>query len=376
MTTPLRLSSLLIKPAGPDCNLACAYCFYRPAGALYPHARRPRMPLHVLRALVRQYLELTDRPAFCWQGGEPTLMGLDFFRTVIALQKKFGRPGTVVANSLQTNGVLIDDEWARLLARYRFLVGLSLDGPPDIHDLYRRNRGGAPTLHRVLQGLRTLQQHQVETNALCLVTPLNARQPARTFQFLLDQGLEYLQFIPCVEKDPHSGELAAFGVRPAEWGDFLCATFDLWWAHRDRVHVRHIDDLLLNLLGRAPEVSCSWQPECGDYVVVEHNGDVYACDFFVDAEHKYGNLLETSLGELVQQPQRAAFARAKRQLSPVCEACEFLRLCHGGCCKHRVFVGGRLDVPTFLCAGFQQFFAHAIPKLESILGDYQPPPES
>lgn len=365
MTSPSRITSLLIKPAGPDCNLACDYCFYRPAGALYPHTRRPRMQPHVLRELVAQYMALSDTPAFCWQGGEPTLMGVDFFRRVVALQQKHGRAGQVVANSLQTNGVLIDDEWARLLARYRFLVGLSLDGPADIHDHYRRNRGGAPTHARVLQALRTLRQHRVETNVLSLITPLSASQPERVFQFLVEQGLEYLQFIPCVEHE-------TFGLRPDQWGDFLCATFDLWLPLRDRLHLRHVDDLILQLLGRGNEVSCACKPECGDYLVVEHNGDVYACDFFVDQGHRYGNLLQTPLAELVALPEVLAFAEAKRSLAAECRTCEFLELCYGGCCKHRVFHADRLDVPTFLCAGLRQFFAHALPRLRPLLDEYRP----
>lgn len=366
-----HVSSLLIKPAGPDCNLGCTYCFYRPAGILYPHTRRPRMPLRVLEALVQQYMGLTDHPVFCWQGGEPTLMGVDFFRTVIALQKKHGGPGHVVANSLQTNGILIDDEWARLLGRYKFLIGLSLDGPADIHDHYRRNRGGAPTLEKVLGALRTLRQHHVETNALCLVTPLSARQPARVMSFLVDQKLEYLQFIPCVERNPHSGAIAEFGVLPEQWGEFLCAVFDLWLPLRERLHIRHIDDLILQLLGREQEVSCSCQAQCGDYAVVEHNGDVYACDFFVDEEHKYGNLLEAPLAELLVKPEVGEFARAKGHLSAQCQACEYLSYCYGGCCKHRVFQSGTLDVPTYLCAGIKQFYAHALPRLQEIVSDYQ-----
>ncbi|MEI6501631.1 MAG: radical SAM protein, partial [Armatimonadota bacterium] len=201
------ISSLLIKPAGPDCNLACRYCFYRPALGLYPQTPHPRMSVEVLRAVVGQYMAMawTEGPhaqpaAFCWQGGEPTLMGVDFYRTVIALQKKHGHSGQVVANSLQTNGVLIDDEWARLLARYRFLIGVSLDGPPEVHDHYRVNRGGEGTLARVLRGLKTLQRNGVESNALCLVTSHSASRARVIWEFLREQKLEYLQFIPCLER--------------------------------------------------------------------------------------------------------------------------------------------------------------------------------
>jgi uncharacterized protein len=227
------ISSLLIKPAGPDCNLACSYCFYRPALGLYPDTPHPRMSAEVLREVVRQYMALSwaegsqapQPAAFCWQGGEPTLMGVDFYRTVIALQKKHGHSGQVVANSLQTNGILVDDEWARLLARYRFLVGISLDGPAEVHDHYRLNLGGAGTLQRVLRGLKTLQRNQVETNALCMVTSWSARRARLVYEFLREQKLDYLQFIPCLERSlAQDGSLAEFTITPQQYGEFLCGS--------------------------------------------------------------------------------------------------------------------------------------------------------
>ena len=349
------ISSLLIKPAGPDCNLACRYCFYRPALGLYPQTPHPRMSVEVLREVVGQYMAMawsqteagrlvagpsngqTTPAAFCWQGGEPTLMGVDFYRTVIALQKKHGHSGQVVANSLQTNGILIDDEWARLLARYRFLIGVSIDGPPEVHDHYRVNLGGEGTLARVLRGLNTLQRNGVESNALCLVTSHSASRARVIWEFLREQKLEYLQFIPCLERKigtdtifpvplrrsdappgkivsvpifPDAG-LAEFTVTPEQYGDFLCEIFDLWWPEREAAHVRIFDDLLADSLGVPESKTCEFRPRCGDYLVVEHNGDVFDCDFFVDREHQVGNLMQTPLAKLAEAPSFTQFAAAK-----------------------------------------------------------------
>lgn len=363
------ISSLLIKPAGPDCNLACRYCFYRPASALYPKTKHPRMTLEVLRELVRQYMTLAERPAFCWQGGEPTLMGVDFYRSAIALQKKHGYAGQVVANSLQTNAVLLDDEWARLLGRYSFLVGVSLDGPAEVHDHYRVNMGGQPTLAQVLRGMKVLQRAQVEHNALCMVTSLSATKAGLIWDFLLAQGLEYLQFIPCLEKERRTGQLAEFTVSPGAYGEFLCEIFDLWWPERQRVHVRLFDDLLAEVLGRPETKACELRPRCGDYLVVEHNGDVYACDFFVDREHRVGNLTQEPLAELAKAEIFGAFSAAKGQYGEQCGQCEWLSTCCGGCQKHRIFAHGCVEGPTYLCESYRQILAHARPRLVELAGE-------
>lgn len=404
------ISSLLIKPAGPDCNLACSYCFYRPALGLYPEAPHPRMSLEVLREVVRQYMamawekagpdaggEAADmRPlresapaAFCWQGGEPTLMGVDFYRTVIALQKKHGHSGQVVANSLQTNGMLIDEEWARLLARYRFLVGVSIDGPPEVHDHYRLNMGGQPTLTRVLRGLKTLQRHQVEANALCMITSFSASRARIIWDFLREQKLDYLQFIPCLERNEgwhgqsagpanssehgqktdhgtRSPDLAPFAITPEQYGEFLCEILDLWWPERETMHVRVFDDLLADLLGVPESKTCEFRPRCGDYLVVEHNGDVFDCDFFVDREHQVGNLMRTPLAELAQAQSFREFAQAKSCYGGQCQGCEWLSLCCGGCQKHRLFGEGKIEAPSYLCAGYRQLFEHALPRLRGL----------
>lgn len=366
-----NISSLLIKPAGPDCNLACSYCFYRPALGLYPQTPHPRMSLEVLRELVRQYMEMAwetaRQAAFCWQGGEPTLMGVDFYRSVIALQKKHGHAGQSVANSLQTNGLLLNDEWARLLARYRFLVGISLDGPAEIHDHYRLRAGKAGTLAQVLLGLKTLQRHAVESNALCMITSYSASRARVIWEFLREQGVDYLQFIPCLEKAigiaGPAAPLAEFAITPEQYGAFLCEIFDLWWPDRATAHVRVFDDLLADVLGIPEGKACELRPRCGDYLVVEHNGDVFDCDFFVDREHQVGNLLQTPLGELAQSPAFAQFAAAKGCYGGQCQGCEWLSLCCGGCQKHRLFEAGKIEAPSYLCSGYRRLFEHALPRL-------------
>jgi uncharacterized protein len=364
---PPPLSSLLLKPAGPDCNLACGYCFYRPAAALFPRDPHPRMTHDTLRAVVSQYMLLSETPAFAWQGGEPTLMGVEFFRTVVALQQKHGHPGQVVANSLQTNGVLLDDEWARFLARYRFLVGLSLDGPAEIHDHYRRHRNAQPSLAEVLSGLATLRRHEVETNALTLVTARSLSQVATIYAFLRDQGLEFLQFIPCVEKSPRSGRPLEFCVEPRAYGDFLCHLFDLWLPEHETVHIRLFDDLLASLLGRTESLSCTFRDHCGDYVVVEHNGDVFCCDFFVDEAHCLGNLSHQPLSSLLESPHFVEFAAAKRRFAARCRACSWLPLCQGGCPKHRGFVSSADSADQYLCAAYEAFFTYAVPRLQPLV---------
>ena len=415
------ISSLLIKPAGADCNMACSYCFYRRAAGLYPATPQPRMSPEVLRELVRQYMALSwaasehvvgfsrSRPeaasgsgepshgppaacgqaAFCWQGGEPTLMGLPFYRQVVALQQKFGHPGQIVGNSLQTNGLLINDEWARFLARYRFLIGLSLDGPPEVHDHYRLSLGGQPTQRQVVRAWRVLQQSHVETNILCMATAHSADRTGLIFEYLYELGARFMQFIPCLEQHPRGerershGEPLPYTISPEAYGDFLCAAFDAWRPYRREVSVRLFDDIVSHLTGHEELVSCEFRPRCGDYLVVEHNGDLYTCDFFVDAAHALGNLMAQPLAEVAAGADFAAFAAAKGEVSQGCEECEWLSFCQGGCQKHRLFAQrvetscAREDTrahaasphPTYLCEAYRRFFAHAVPALREVVAE-------
>jgi uncharacterized protein len=289
-------------------------------------------------------------------------MGLDFFRQVVAWQQEFGQPGQVVANGLQTNGLLLDAEWAEFLREYHFLVGVSLDGPPDLHDHYRLDLGGKGTFQRVLDRIALLKEAEAEYNILCVVNALNVHQPDRVWDFFMEQGFSYIQFIPCVEVDPRTGSPSDFSVTPEQFGRFLCRIFDRWYQEGPLdVYVRYFNDVMAVYLGHECP-TCLYRRECGDYVVVEHNGDVYACDFFVEPEWKLGNLMEQPLWEIVATPHAQAFRARKRNLAPECQRCGWLPVCHGGCPKYRRINGG-VDRPTYFCRAYRMFFAHAHARL-------------
>lgn len=296
-------------------------------------------------------------------------MGLDFYRHVVALQQALGHSGQIVGNSLQTNGLLLTEEWARFLARYRFLIGLSLDGPPEVHDHYRLRLGGQPTQAQVVRAWRTLQRVGVETNLLCMVTSHSADRAGLIFDYFYDLGARFMQFIPCLESHPRTGELLPYAVTPEQHGDFLCALFDRWLPHRREVSIRFFDDVVSRLVDRDDLVSCEFRPRCGEYVVIEHNGDIYACDFFVDREHRLGNIATDPLAQVAAGESCAAFAAAKAETAEQCRACEWLSFCHGGCPRHRLFPQGTLTSPTYLCTAYRRFFAHALPQLREIAAE-------
>ena len=360
---PPKLESLLIKPNSADCNLACTYCFYAPKAALYPHTKVHRMSDEVLAEMVKQFTHICPgQAAFSWQGGEPTVAGVEFFERVVAYQKQFGRHGQSIANSLQTNTTLIDDRWARFLREYNFLVGCSLDGPKEVHDHYRRTHDGRGSYDRVMQGIEALQRHGVEYNILVLVNDVSVERPAELLDFFLGQGFRYLQFIPCVERDPDTGGPASYAVEPRKFGEFLCTVFDEWTRHEvPQFYVRDFEDLLIGYV-RGEASCCMYARRCGGYVVVEHNGDVYACDFHCDHEWKLGNLLETPLEDIVKGKGYADFAFRKLSLHDECRQCQWLPLCRGGCVKHRTAMGGDETSLNYLCEAYKVFFEHAHPR--------------
>jgi uncharacterized protein len=357
MTPRNRERSLLIKPVSGDCNLHCAYCFYheRPADP-YQDQRRHRMSLQVLEALVKQGVRLNRRHAiFAWQGGEPTLAGLDFFKKAVELEQKHGFAGQAVSNGLQTNGLLLDAAWARFLRTYNFLLGVSLDGPAPYHDCYRTYLDGSPTQEKVLEALRLLKSYQVEFNVLAVVNRVTSQHGAEIYDYLLSQGCDYLQFIPCVERDPATGKLADFSVEPERFGDFLCTVFDRWYnGGNPQASVRDFEAILAIYLGQEASMCC-YQPECGSYLVVEHNGDVYPCDFLVRREHCLGNLLQTPLEQLFAGEALQRFAAVKADPRPECIACAWLGYCHQGCPRFLGLDGQR----HYLCRAYQRFFAHS-----------------
>ena len=357
------LDSLLIKPNSADCNLDCTYCFYAPKAALYPDTKVHRMSDEVLEAMVKQFTGMcSGQAAFSWQGGEPTLAGVEFFERVVEFQKKHGRPGQSIANSLQTNTTLIDDRWARFLRQYHFLVGCSLDGPKEIHDHYRVTHDGRGSYDKVREGIACLERHRVEHNILVLVNDLNVKQPKELLRFFLDEGFHYLQFIACVECDPATGQPAPYAVPARAFGEFLCAIFDEWAAPEvPQFYVRDFEDLLIAYV-RGEAACCLYAKRCGGYAVVEHNGDVYACDFHCDPKWKLGNLLETPLEEIARSEGYREFALRKLQLHEQCRQCTWIEYCRGGCVKHRTASGGDAGDLNYLCEAYKAFFAHAHPQ--------------
>jgi uncharacterized protein len=365
-----QLDSVLVKPAGPDCNMACRYCFYLEKERLFPEEEVHRMSKAVLEATIRQVMTRGGaNVSFGWQGGEPTLMGTDFFERAVELEKKYGCSGQTVGNGLQTNGLLIDRQWCRLLREARFLVGLSLDGPAHVHDHYRLSRGGQPTWQRVTEALKRMLDSGVEVNALTVLNDYSARFPQEIYGFLKESGLKHMQFIPCVEPDPNDPErVAPFSVSPEQFGTFLCEVFDRWLDDfRDgqpTTFVRWFDSIFATYVGSRPP-ECTLLPECGNYVVVEHNGDVFACDFFVEDDWRLGNVLDEDLLAMLNSPQQARFGRRKAQLPRACQACRWLTHCRGGCPKER-WAHPSGERQSYLCDSYKMFFSHADDQLRKL----------
>ena len=356
------LTSLLIKPAGPDCNMACAYCFYREKSAAFPETAVHRMTDEVLEETMRQVF---DQPipalSIGWQGGEPTLMGLPFFEKAVELQVRHGR-GKSVGNGLQTNGLLLDRRWAAFLRKYHFLVGLSLDGPEHVHDRYRKRAGGQPSWAAVVDKARMLLAEGVETNALVVVNDYSVRFAEEIYEFHKNLGLVHMQFIPCVETDPADpARGAAFSAPAAAYGDFLVRLFDLWLADfrngEPTTFIRLVDSLFFLYVDREPP-ECTLLPECGNYVVVEHTGDVFACDFFVEERWKLGNVMDGKLIHMLNSARQNEFGRMKAAVPAACRICSWLRLCRGGCTKDRLRDSRDAGLSHF-CAASKKFHAHA-----------------
>jgi len=315
------------------------------------------MSPEVLEELIKQGMRLEPRHAtFGWQGGEPTLAGLDFFRRVVELQKKYGRTGQSVSNGLQTNGILLTPEWARFLHEYRFLVGVSLDGPAPYHDYYRKYPDGRPTHAQVIKTLQMLREYEVEFNVLAVVNRLTADHGAEIYDYFLSQRFYFMQFIPCVEVDPVTGKITDFSVEPEQFGDFLCEVFDRWYnGGEPEASIRDFEAILAVYLGQEAPL-CSYQKECGSYVVVEYNGDVYPCDFLVREDLYLGNLMETPLEEIFESEALRRFAAQKAKPRPECEVCAWKVICNQGCPR---FVGLDGTNRHYLCRAYQRFFAHA-----------------
>jgi len=365
---------VMTKPIGPLCNLDCSYCFYLEKEKLFPSGEKFRMSDEVLETYIRQYLDSQPGPevSFAWQGGEPTLMGVDYFRKVVALQRRYAG-GRIVRNALQTNGTLLDDEWGEFLKREDFLIGVSIDGPRALHDTYRVDKGGRPTFDKVIGGIEVLRRHGVEFNTLTVVNNVNVRHPLEVYRFLKEIGSGFIQFIPLVERsspgemlaEPESlsSQVTSWSVPSEAYGEFLVRIFEEW-VRRDvgRVFVQTFDVALGNWSGMGGGL-CVFSENCGRAVALEHNGDVYSCDHYVYPQYRLGNLLNQSLGEMLDSPEQEKFGRDKSATLPrYCRECEVRFACHGECPKHRFIrtPDGEAGL-NYLCAGYKRFFTHVDP---------------
>jgi uncharacterized protein len=394
----------MVKPFGPICNLECSYCYYLEKESLYPEGTDFRMPPDVLEAFVRQYIESQDTPevTFAWQGGEPTLLGLGFFREVVRLQETFA-DGKKISNAIQTNGTVLDDDWCEFFTAHRFLVGLSIDGPRELHDAYRVDKGGKPSFHKVMRGLDFLQKHGTEYNTLTVVNRANSERPLEVYRFLKEIGSRFFQFIPLVEREadapareqglslsgpPVAGSdplttsppVTRWSVEARQYGAFLVQIFDEWVRHDvGQVFVQLFDTTLAGWMGAEPPL-CVFAETCGDALVLEHNGDLYSCDHYVYPEYLLGNILDTPMEELVGTPEQVRFGEAKRDDLPrYCLECPVRFVCNGECPKHRISSTPDGDPGlNYLCPAYKRFFTHVTPAMEimaELLRRRRPPAE-
>ncbi len=361
---------MLAKPTGSACNLNCAYCFFLAKEAFYPGSRF-RMTDEMLELYLRQYIESQreDLVTIAWQGGEPTLMGLDFFKRSVEIARKVARPGMRIEHTIQTNGTLLDDAWCAFFHEHHFLVGLSIDGPRALHDAYRVDKGGRPTFDKVVAAARLLQQHQVDFNVLTTVHAANASHPLDVYHFIRDElGVQWMQFIPIVERINADGRslvqegqaVTDRSVDPQQWGQFLITIFDEW-VRRDvgSVYVTMFEAALASWVG-APAALCIFAETCGNALAIEHNGDVYSCDHFVEPNYLLGNIQEQHLVELVASEQQRRFGTDKRDTLPgYCLKCKVRFACQGECPKNRFrnTPDGKPGL-NYLCAGYKAFFTH------------------
>ncbi|MGA2992035.1 MAG: anaerobic sulfatase maturase [Candidatus Korobacteraceae bacterium] len=371
---------VIAKPIGPVCNLACKYCFYLEKELLYPHTNRWSMTDDVLEIYIRQYIaaQSVDTVHFAWQGGEPTLLGVDFFRKAVLLQKKYAN-GKHIENSLQTNGICLNDEWGRFLAEADFLVGLSIDGPKELHDCYRKDSGGHPTFDRVLRGLEILKQFKVPFNTLTCVHRKNSVAPLSVYNFLKAHGSGHIQFIPIVECAspvssgnqsylvPPSRDIQAavtdWSVEPEAYGQFLCAIFDEWVRKDVGKQFIQLFDVALEIWLGMEASLCVFRSACGRAIAMEHSGDVYSCDHFVYPENRLGNLMQKPLAEMAFCSQQVRFGQEKKEKLPqICRKCDVEFACHGECPKHRFVTTPEGEYGlNYLCPAYQMFFRHVGP---------------
>jgi len=376
MVKASREFQVFVKPIGSLCNLDCYYCYYLKKEKLYPKGESFRMPDDILEEYIVQHINASPEPVirFSWHGGEPTVLGLDYFRKIVALQRKHQPPNQRIANGMQTNGTLLDEDWCRFFAKEGFAVGLSLDGPQEMHDLYRVTKDQKPTFEQTMRGYKLLQKHQVYCDILCVVNAQNVRHPSQVYRFFKQIEAPYVTFLPMVEPQPDAENGVSQLTVPADaWGDFLCTIFDEW---RDQdigqIKVQIFEEAARTAFDQEHSL-CIFRPICGDIPVVEHNGDFYSCDHFVDAEHCLGNIRETPLVELLESPAQRAFGEAKLDTLPrYCRTCEVRAMCNGECPKNRfIRTPDGEEGLNYLCAGYKRFFTHSLPFVAEVAAEWR-----
>jgi len=376
MTIASRGFQVFVKPAGAACNLACRYCYYLGSGRGGPGGGPARMPEDLLEDYIAQHIAASSDEIirFSWHGGEPTVLGVDYFRRIVEIQRAYRPAGRTIANGMQTNGTLLDEEWGRFLAAEGFSVGLSLDGPRELHDRYRLARDGTSTFDATMRGYEILRRHGVPTDILCVVSAENVRRPLDVYGYFREIGASYVTFLPLVERRPDAPGGVSPDTVPAEaWGDFLCAVFDEWVAGDiGRIKIQVVEEAARTAFGQEHSL-CIFRPVCGDIPVLERNGDFYSCDHFVDEAHRVGNIRETPLVELLENPAQLAFGLAKLENLPlVCRACEVLMMCNGECPKNRFAhaPGGEPGL-NYLCAGYKKFFDRVRPFVAEVAAEWR-----
>ncbi len=376
MVKASRGFQVFVKPVGSICNLDCQYCYYLEKEHLYPKGESFRMPDDILEEYIVQHIDASADPViqFSWHGGEPTVLGLDYFRKIVSLQRKHQPSNRRIANGMQTNGTLLDEEWCRFLADEGFAVGLSLDGPQDIHDQYRVTKDGKPTYEQTMRGYELLRKHRVACDILCVVNAYNVQYPSKVYRFFKKIEAPYVSFLPLVDSQPDTeGGVSPLTVPAEEWGVFLCTIFDEWLS-RDigRVKVQIFEEAARTAFGQEHSL-CIFRPICGDIPVIEHNGDFFSCDHFVDAAHCLGNIRRTPLVELLESPAQRAFGQAKLDTLPrYCRACDVRAMCHGGCPKNRFLrtPDGEAGL-NYLCSGYKRFFTHCRAWVEEVAAQWR-----
>ncbi len=360
----MKQFSLLIKPTSSECNSDCLYCFYKNL-PLYRHLKATRMDETVLETLIRKYLKTHQTQyIFSWQGGEPLLMGIDFFKRVIDLQRNFATAGSVIGNGLQTNGYLINEKWCEFLAQSNFLVGISIDGPEDLHNKFRIVHDRQNTFEMVMNAIGLLKKFNVAFNTLTVVSSAHKGRAKQVYRFIRDTGSEFHQYIPCVEYDRNQKRLP-WTIDGKQWGIFLCELFESWITDNFKVSIRLFDSIILLLLGRQAG-SCQMEKNCCQYFVIEHNGDVFPCDFFVRHNTLIGNIMRNDWHDFFNSDVYRSFGVKKSQWHTDCDCCQFLKFCYGDCQKHRIQKGSSQKPKSVLCEGWKLFYRETLPEFKKI----------